>query len=96
MAKHRRSPMFEDPFCGGTRPNAHGEACEAWTNSLDRRSIIIVCKDERDWTDPEAGEPYAGFDMGDINMITMKNLIKLKNIVFVLDDMGDKYNSHIK
>ena len=41
----------------------------------DRRSIIIICKDGKDWIDPETGKPYAGFDLGDINMITLKNIL---------------------
>ena len=42
----------------------------------DRRSIIIVCKDERDWINPEtgAGEPYSDFNLCDKNMITSKNM----------------------
>ena len=44
----------------------------------DRSSIIIVCKDEKDWIDPKTGVPYAGFEMGDIYMITMKNMFKFK------------------
>ena len=58
----------------------------------NQKQIIIICKDEKDWIDPEKGEPYAGFDMGDINMFTMKNLLKFKISVIVLDDMGDKFN----
>ena len=37
-----------------------------------QKQIIRICKDEKDWIDLETGEPYAGFDMGDISMITMK------------------------
>ena len=33
--------------------------------------------------------------MGDINMITMKNILKFQNSVIVLDDMGDKINKDI-
>ena len=36
----------------------------------DRRSIIIVCKEERDWINPETGQPYSEFNMCNINMIT--------------------------
>ena len=61
----------------------------------DRSSIIIVCKDEKDWIDPKTGVPYAGFEMGDINMITMKHIFKFKNSVIVLDDMGDKFDKDI-
>ena len=41
------------------------------------------------------GKTYAGFDMGDINMITIKNILKFQKIVIVLDDMGDKFNENI-
>ena len=61
----------------------------------DRRSIIIICKDERDWIDPKTGKPYGGFDMGNINMITKNNILKFQNSVIVLDDMGDKFNKDI-
>ena len=61
----------------------------------DRRSIIIVSKDEKDWSDPKTGAPYDRSEMGDINMITMKNILKFKNSVIVLDDMGDKFNKDI-
>ena len=58
-------------------------------------SKIIVWKDGNDWIDPKTGAPYAGFEMGDINMITMKNILKFQNSVIVLDDMGDKFNKDI-
>ena len=44
----------------------------------DQRSFIIVCKDEKDWIYPETGESSAGFVMGDIKMITMKNTLKFQ------------------
>ena len=61
----------------------------------DRRSIILICKDERDWIVPKTGKPYAGSDMGDINMITMDIILKFQNSVIFLDDMGDKFNKDI-
>ena len=61
----------------------------------DRRSIIIICKNERDCIDPNTGKPYAGFDMGDINMITMNNILKFQYSVIVLDDMGDNNKKDI-
>ena len=33
--------------------------------------------------------------MGDINVITMQNILKFQNSVIVLDDMGDKFNKDI-
>ena len=40
----------------------------------NNKKIIIVCKDERDWINPESGEPYSDFNMCDINMITSENM----------------------
>ena len=34
------------------------------------KNIIIVCKDDRDWIDPETGEFYIGFNTCKINVIT--------------------------
>ena len=59
------------------------------------KNIIIVCKDDKDWIDPETGEFYIGFNTCDINMITSKNKSKFKDSVIVLDDMGDKLNKDI-
>ena len=39
-------------------------------NQQQAKNIIIVCKDDRDWIDPETGEFYIGFNACDINMIT--------------------------
>ena len=47
------------------------------------------------WIDSETGAPYAGFEMGDMNLITKKNILKFQNGVIVLDDMGDKFNEDI-
>ena len=32
--------------------------------------IVIVCKNDRDWIDPESNKLYTGFNKCDINMIT--------------------------
>ena len=56
---------------------------------------MIVCKDDRDWIDPETGEFYIGFNTCDISLITSKNKSKFKDSVIVLDDMGDKLNKDI-
>ena len=74
---------------------ASAKPVPGWTKSHDRRSIIIVCKDENDWIDPETGAPYAGFEMRDINMIKMKNILKFQNSVIVFDDIVDKLNKDI-
>ena len=73
-----------------------GEAWSETRQEQERKRIIIVCKDERDWIDPETGMPYAGFDMCEISMITTQNILKFQNSVIVLDDMGNKFNIHIK
>ena len=44
----------------------------------DQMSIVIVCKDDRDWIDPESNKFYTGFNKCDINMITKKICINLK------------------
>ena len=64
-------------------------------NQDQAKNIIIVCKDDRDWIDPETGEFYIGFNKCDINMIISKIKSKFKDCVFVLDDMGDKLNKDI-
>ena len=61
----------------------------------DQRSIIIVCKDERDWIYTETGNPFDEFNMCEISTITAQNILKFQNSVIALDDMGDKFNSHI-
>ena len=58
----------------------------------DQKSIVIVCKDDRDWIDPESNKFYTGFNKCDINMITKNNMHKFQNCVIVLDDMGDRLN----
>ena len=57
--------------------------------------IVIVCKDDRDWIDPESNKFYTGFNKCNINMITKNNMHKFQNCVIVLDDMGDKLNKDI-
>ena len=57
--------------------------------------IVIVCKDDRDWIDPESNKFYTGFNKCDINMITKNNMHKFQNCVIVLDDMGDRLNKDI-
>ena len=42
------------------------------------KNTIIVCKDDRDWIDPETGEFYIGFNTCDINMITSKKSLNSK------------------
>ena len=59
------------------------------------KNIIIVCKDDRDWIDPETGEFYIGFNTCDINIIISKNKSKFEESVIVLDDMGEKLNKDI-
>ena len=57
--------------------------------------IVIVCKDDRHWIDPESNKFYTGFNKCDINMITKNNMHKFQNCVIVLDDMGNRLNKDI-
>ena len=59
------------------------------------KNIVIVCKDDRDWIDPESNKFYTGFNKCDINMITKNNMHDFQNCVIVLDDMGDRLNKDI-
>ena len=57
--------------------------------------IVIMCKDDRDWIDPESNKFYTGFNKCDINMITKNNMHKFQNCVIVLDDMGGRLKKDI-
>ena len=69
---------------------------EAWSETHQDqnqpKNIVIVCKDDRDWIDPESNKFYTGFNKCNINMITKNNMHKFQNCVIVLDDMGDRLN----
>ena len=43
-----------------------------FTDQDQAKIIVIVCKDDRDWIDPESIKFYTGFNKCDINMITKK------------------------
>ena len=62
------------------------------TDQDQAKIIVIVCKDDRDWIDPESNKFYTGFNKCDINMITKNNMHKFQNCVIVLVDMGDRLN----
>ena len=64
-------------------------------NQDQAKNIVIVCKDDRDWIDPESIKFYTGFNKFDINMITKNNMHKFQNCVIVLDDLGDSLNKGI-
>ena len=64
-------------------------------NQNQAKNIVIVCKDDRDWIDPESNKFYTGFNKCDINMITKNNMHRFQNCVIVLDDMGDRLNKDI-
>ena len=64
-------------------------------NQQQAKKIVIVCKDDREWIDPEIGEYYIGVNKCDVNMITSKNKSKIEDCVIVLDDMGDKLSKVI-
>ena len=59
------------------------------------KNIVIVCKDDRDWIDPESDKFSTGFNKCDINIITKNNMHNFQNCVIVLDDMGDRLNKDI-
>ena len=59
------------------------------------KSIVIVCKDDRDWIDHESNKFYTGFNKCDKNIITKDNKHKFQNCVIVLDDMCDRLNKDI-
>ena len=59
------------------------------------KNIVIVCKDDRAWIDPETNVLYIGFNKFDINIITTNNMYKFKDCVIVLGDMGDRLNKDI-
>ena len=54
-----------------------------------------MCKDDRDWIDPDSNKFYAGFNKYDKIMITKINMHKFQSCVIVLDDMGDRLNKDI-
>ena len=82
--------LYFDPRSGYTDQNQNQNQ-----DQDQAKNIIIVCKDDRDWIDPETGEFYIEFNTCDINMITSKNKSKFKDSVIVLDDMCDKLNKDI-
>ena len=61
-------------------------------NQDQAKNIVIVCKDDRDWIDPESNKFYTGFHKCDINMITKTICI---NCAIVPDDMGHRLNKDI-
>ena len=89
--------LYLDPRSGYTDQNQNqNQDQDLRSSSTDQaKNIIIVCKDDRDWIDPETGEFYIGFNTCDINMIISKNKSEFKDSVIVLDDMGDKLNKDI-
>ena len=58
-----------------------------------KKEVIIVCRDDNDWINPETGEPYDGFDMCTMDMITSENIEYFENSVIVIDDMVNKLNN---
>ena len=68
---------------------------DQYQNQDQAKNIVIVCKDDRDWIDPESNKFYTGSTKCDINMITKNNMHKFRNCVIVLEDMGDKLSKDI-
>ena len=60
-----------------------------------KKKIIVVCKDEKEWINPETGMPYDGINMCGIDMITSINIDYFENCVRVIDDMGNKLKDDI-
>ena len=67
----------------------------SFTDQDKAKNMVIVCKDDREWIDPESNKFYTGFNKWDINMTTKNNMHKFQNCVIVLDDMGDRLNKDI-
>ena len=88
-----------DSVCGkqsGYTDQNQNQDQDLRSSSIDQaKKIIIVCKDCRDWIDPEPGEFYIAFDTCDRNMITSKNKSIFKDSVIVPDDMGVKLKKDI-
>ena len=47
-------------------------------NQHQAKNIVIVCKNDRDWIDPESNKFYTGFNKCDISMIIKIICIKFK------------------
>ena len=52
-----------------------------------KKKMIVVCKDEKEWINPETGMPFDRFIMFGIDMITSRNLDCFENCVIVIEDM---------
>ena len=65
--------LYLDPRSGYTDQNQNQNQ-----DQDQAKNIIIVCKDDRDWIDPETGELYIGFITCDRNMITSKKRLNSK------------------
>ena len=65
-------------FTDQDQEQEHQGTCLADEQDQDQKSIVIVCKDERDWINPKTGKPYSDFNMCDKKMITKKICIYLK------------------
>ena len=55
----------------------------------------IVCKDDSEWINPETVEPYDGFNMCTVDLITSENIEYFENSVIVIDDRSNKLNKDI-
>ena len=69
---------------------------EAWSETYkqdeeeNKKELILVCKDAKDYINPETGLLYDGFNMCGIDMITSKKIDHFEKCVIVIDDMGNK------
>ena len=87
--------MYQDQDEEASAEPFHGWLETHQDQKQDNKNIIIVCKDERDWINPETGKPYSDFFMCDLNMMTSKNMQMFRDSVIVLNDMSDKLNKDI-
>ena len=60
-----------------------------------KKRIVIVCKDDKKWINPETGMPNDGFNLWSLDMITSENINDFDNYLIVVDDMGNKLKKDI-
>ena len=72
-SEYEKSPLHTIVY-GGTGTGRYFKLYIYQDLDQDRRSVIIVCKDERDWINPKTGKPFTESDLSDTNMITSKNM----------------------
>ena len=66
--------LYLDPRSDYKNQNQNQDQDLRSSSTDQAKNIIIVCKYDRGWIDPETGEFYIGVNSCDINMITLKNV----------------------